>query len=77
MLPTKPKIFCKTLNLNNRLYDLKLNLEPTNSVLTFNVSDKTNPQNPQNFSNSFSLNQDEKIQNQQICVLHLKKIVNF
>lgn len=53
---TKSQNFNKTLEINSRLYDFNLNLESETSVLTFNVVDKTDLNNPQNFVNNFSLN---------------------
>jgi len=63
--------FIKILDINNRSYEFKLYLEPKNSILTFSVTDKTEPSNPQNFCNNFSLNQDKS------DVTSLRKIVNF
>jgi len=69
--------FTKALDINNRSYEFKLNLDPKASILTFNVKDKTDPQNSLNFFNKFSLNQDDNTQNQQINIQNFKKILNY
>jgi len=51
--------FNKILNMNNRSYKFDLELDHKDSVLTFKVIDQTDPQNPQQFSNCFSLIQDD------------------
>jgi len=38
--------FIKTLNINNKSYSLKLDLEPSTSILRFEVIDLTDPKNP-------------------------------
>lgn len=41
MSPTKDQSLTKIIAVNNRSYELKLNLDHTNSVLKFDVTDKT------------------------------------
>lgn len=76
MSPTKKQSFTKALAINNRSYNIKLNIEDSkNSILTFNVIDQTDSQNPQIFSNKFSLNQDDNAQ--QLSFSKVRKIINF
>jgi len=63
ILPTNAQIFNKILNINNRSYEFMLELDHKDSVLTFKVIDQTDLQNPQQFSNCFSLIQDSNSQN--------------
>jgi len=63
ILSTNALSFKKILNLNNRSYEFTLDLDHQDSVLTFKVIDQTDPQNPQQFSNCFSLIQDNNSYN--------------
>jgi len=63
MSPTNAQSFNKTFDMNNRSYNVKLKLETHTSILFFNVIDRTDFQNPQNFCNNFSLNQEDNAQN--------------
>jgi len=63
ILPTNAQSFKKILNIKNRSYEFSLELDHKDSVLTFKVIDQTDLQNPKQFSNYFSLIQDNNSHN--------------
>jgi len=41
MSPTKAQSFTEAFSIKNRSYEFKLNLEPLNSILSIDITDKT------------------------------------